>query len=315
MPTVHRNYCDGNLVCERPCGNVVPHKLLEPDRVPGQPLPPFRNTTMRMTHAEGRAWYSALMGARRYLEWGAGGTTVLAAWRSIHPTLPSLEAHTVESSRNFIENLREGAPLQVGAAEARAAAAMAFVSSGGTMASACALTANGGSHNGGSACENSGASGLSVHLGELGTVGEWGTPKGVWRSRPADARFAQAKAYVVWPATAGAGRCCFDTILIDGRFRYACALQALRLSHAHTTVLVHDFHSLVQKRGAMLHRGRGANGASFEGTYQNISLWYDAMQRVHTLAVLRPKLAALEAAKRGDWTFEQALREAMDDPS
>jgi len=301
------NYCDSNMVCERPCGNVVPHKLLEPDRVPGQPLPPFHNTTMRMTHAEGRAWYSALMGARRYLEWGAGGTTVLASWRSLHPTLPSLEAHTIESSRPFLESLRQRAPLQVVAAEARAVAAEHI----GSTATSCARPTNGGS-----ACEKGGsASGLTVHLGELGTVGEWGTPKGVWRSRPADIRLAQAKAYVVWPPAGGAGRCCFDTILIDGRFRYACALQALRLSHEHTTVLVHDFHSLVQKRGAMLHRGRGANGASGAGAYQNITLWYDAMQRVHTLAVLRPKPAALEAAKLGHWTFDQALRDAMDDPS
>lgn len=294
-----RNFCDEGLVCERRCGNVVPHKLLEPDRVAGQPLPPAHNTTLRMTHAEGRAWYSALMQARRYLEWGAGGTTILAAWRAIHPALPPLEAHTIESSQAFLDQLRD---LQL----VRTAEAQAAVSPRSTCGYANGIGCG------------TGSSGLTLHVGNLGTLAlrGWGAPAKDWASRPVDMRIAQARSYVVRPSTDPAGMCCFDTILIDGRFRLACALQALRLSHAHTRVMVHDFHTLFQKRGGLLHRGRGADGKSRRGgSYANITLYYDALQRVDTLAVLRPKLAALTMAKQSDWRFEEALRSALDDPS
>ena len=258
-------FCD--VTCERRCTNIAPHKLVLADRVKGQPIPPT-NSTMRMTHAEGRAFYFALMSSRRYLEWGAGGTTIVAAWRALHPTLPALEAHTVESDESFIETLRRQAPAQVGAAE------------------------------------QSGH--LHLHVASLGVLNEWGSPAG-WRFRDPTARWTQSSSYIQALSPAA---CCFDTILVDGRFRVACALHALRLAHSSTLVLVHDFNTFVTKQGLIRKSTRGRASSS----YANISNWYDTLQNYDTLTVLRPKDHVIDAAKSAAPEYMRALLEASNDP-
>ena len=99
------------------------------------------------------------------------------------------------------------------------------------------------------------------------------------RRAPANASGSQARDYV--EQIGGAAQCCFDLILIDGRFRNACALHALRLSHGHTVVLVHDNERYV---------GFGSKPTVIE-TY------YHAVQKIDSLAVLRPKPWALDMVK------------------
>lgn len=73
----------GDVYCYRRGVDIHPRRLVLADqafdqahRPLGHAFPPA-DATMRMTHDEGQRWFSLLMGARRYLEWGAGGTTVV----------------------------------------------------------------------------------------------------------------------------------------------------------------------------------------------------------------------------------------------
>ena len=68
---------------------------------------------------------------------------------------------------------------------------------------------------------------------DIGPTGDHGTP----RDESAQARWPDYHE-AVWsdPATAAA-----DLVLVDGRFRVACALQALAHCQPHTILLMHDF--------------------------------------------------------------------------
>ena len=77
--------------------------------------------------------------------------------------------------------------------------------------------------------------------------------------------------------------CCFDMVLVDGRFREACLLQALRWSHESTVVLLHDF---------------DAKASSEERGYERtVRGWYDQVEQSGSMAVLRPKQHAVTEAK------------------
>jgi hypothetical protein len=255
-----------DVFCYRRSSDVHPRQLVKFDAVRGHALPPA-NATMRMTHDEGRGFFGLLTRSRRYLEWGAGGTTVVTGWRATHPTMPRIEAHTVENNAEFIEHLRAQTP-QIRQAE------------------------------------DSGA--LAVHVADLGPLNRlWGTPAN-WSARPTDLRAAQARAYVEAPLQS---RCCFDTILIDGRFRQACALQALQLAHEHTTVLLHDFFRLTGAGGKVAKLGNHHRS----GYNRTVGKFYEHVQRLDTMAVLRPRPGAIAAAKAGLPEFMRALGRVIDD--
>jgi hypothetical protein len=72
---------------------------------------------------------------------------------------------------------------------------------------------------------------LALHVIDLGETKRWGKPKGSarWRS---------------WPDYSGgvfATKRRHDTILVDGRFRVACALNAVLHAPDDCTILIHDF--------------------------------------------------------------------------
>jgi len=51
--------------------------------------------------------------ARRYLEWGSGGSTVLAAWLSLLPDARLSELYSLESGTAFFDSLRrQYAPIR-----------------------------------------------------------------------------------------------------------------------------------------------------------------------------------------------------------
>jgi hypothetical protein len=72
---------------------------------------------------------------------------------------------------------------------------------------------------------------LTLHLVDLGPTKGWGKPRGsaMWRSWPSYSSgvFSRPSRH--------------DTILVDGRFRIACALNALLHAPDDCTILIHDF--------------------------------------------------------------------------
>merc|ERR1719393_759364 len=111
---------------------------------------------MRMKPGEAQLWFSLLLLASRYLEWGTGGSTVLAAWRSLQTSLPPLQIDSVDSSENWFGQLRTRNPV-VASAEA--------------------------------------AGKLHFHLGDVGETGAWGIPTN-FGGRPTAVRQQQARSYV-----------------------------------------------------------------------------------------------------------------------
>jgi len=110
---------------------------------------------------------------------------------------------------------------------------------------------------------------LTLHVVDLGETGRWGKPKGSARWR-------------AWPdysAGVFAGSAPHDVILVDGRFRVACALNALLHAPPDSTILVHDFWN----------RPR----------YHLLLDFFDVRDRADTLGEFRKKPSAdLERARR-----------------
>lgn len=192
----------------------------------------LENVTMRMTVAEGELWFSFLLRASSYLEWGTGGSTVMAAWRATQKQMPSLQIDTLDSSMDWWYRLR------------RKHLVLAEAESLGR---------------------------LSFHRGDIGQTSSWGDPK-QWSNRSQALQAKQARSYVENNL-----RCCYDLILIDGRFREACAMSALRFAHNATNVMIHDASRYVQGHAVKRH--------------------YDIISGSGELVVLRPKEFALAQAK------------------
>jgi len=156
--------------------------------------------------------------ALSYLEWGSGGTTVVAAWRALQAAalgLPPLRVVSMESSPKWLRHLHSRYPV-LRQAEANAP--------------------------------------LQLESASLEPTGMWGIPMG-WTTRPLSLRRQQVLNYSAVPtplavpvpsglALAAAPATPFDVIFADGRFRIFCAVRALRLAHAGTIFLVHDNHRL-----------------------------------------------------------------------
>ena len=224
------------------------------------------NATMRMTKPEAQQWFSLMLLASTYLEWGTGGSTIMAAWRSMQSHLPPLQIDTVDSSRQWFEDLKSRNRV---VAEAEAAGKLRF------------------------------------HLGDLGRTVEWGKPAD-WGKRPLDLRASQAESYV---GAVNASKCCYDLILVDGRFRVACALHALRLAHDRTVVIIHDSHRYIAANVPAELRDDDTSSGQ-----KAVNAHYHVVLRADSLAVLRPKAHALARARSGDPRFEELLAKAKHDP-
>ncbi len=125
-----------------------------------------------------------LRGTARYLEFGAGGSTVLAA----HLVQGSIT--TVDSSTEWLDR----------------------------VAAACPATSR---------------ARLTLHHADIGPVGEWGVPLD-----PALAPCWPCYHEDVWTRQEAAAP---ELVLVDGRFRIACAIQALLRTAPGTPVLLHDY--------------------------------------------------------------------------
>ena len=198
------------------------------------------NATMRMSARAGQQWFTLLLLAGSYMEWGSGGSTVLASWRAVQHGMLPLRIDSVDSSAAWHHQLISKNPVL---AEAEAAGKLSF------------------------------------RPADIGTVGEWGAPAH-WSMRPATLQRKQAKGYV---EKVNASRCCYDLVMVDGRFRVACMLHALRLAHRHTVVVVHDAPRYLQ--------------------HPAVLRFYHVVFEVGELAALRPKEGAIKRAKAGNPHF------------
>ena len=139
--------------------------------------------------------------ALSYLEWGSGGTTVVAAWRALQAAalgLPPLRVVSMESSPKWLRHLHSRYPV-LRQAEANAP--------------------------------------LQLESASLEPTGMWGIPMG-WTTRPLSLRRQQVLNYSAVPtplavpvpsglALAAAPATPFDVIFADGRFRIFCLVRAL----------------------------------------------------------------------------------------
>ena len=206
------------------------------------------NATMRMTSAEAQLWFSLMKNATSYLEWGTGGSTVLASWRALRSRLPPLKMDAIDSSEAWFDILRSKHSL-VRHAEA--------------------------------------AGKLTFHLGDVGETVAWGHPYR-WATRNTTVRNRQSRSYVESIPASG---CCYDAVLVDGRFREACALYALRLMHAESTLIVHDSERYI---------GATHVTAANEDKRWPVQKYYDVVSQAGTLRVLRPRPGAIARAKSGN---------------
>jgi hypothetical protein len=93
-------------------------------------------------------------------------------------------------------------------------------------------------------------------------------------------------------AIAALGPARFDVVLIDGRFRVACALRALAFVDAASVVAIHDW-------GIPIAPNR-------ERTYDAVLEFYEEVERADSLMVLRPKRELLSPGPARDAALARA---------
>ena len=120
-----------------------------------------------------------------------------------------------------------------------------------------------------SAAETSGK--LRFIYANIGEVGEWGAPRD-------DREFRRWPAYYtdIWTR----GDSLFDVVLIDGRFRTACALACAVFADTNTTVLIHDY--------------------SYRPAYYVAEKYFDTIAQAESLTVFRRRPAINMRA----WAFD-----------
>lgn len=187
-----------------------------------KPAGPVDVTRPRMTDRELDVYTGLLAGARTVVEYGTGGSTLLALGAGV-PRLVS-----VESDLGWIGMLREVPAI----AEAERQGRLTF-----------------------------------VHV-DIGRVGKWGKPV----DGSGAARYA-AYASAPWSHCEVP-----DVVFVDGRFRVACALEAILRSDGNTKIAFHDFWKRPQ--------------------YHVVLPFVDCIDRVDSLAVFKRLTSFNENAAR-----------------
>lgn len=150
-------------------------------------------STPHFDSAETTRWFSErLAKAKMYLEYGAGGSTCLAAKNGVRFV-------SVDSDPYFLESVRK----KIIASQQYRPDEQVF------------------------------------HHADIGLTGGWGKPV-LW-GLPSDERLESFRRYSDIPAEIGTKFPLPDLVLVDGRFRVACALKALRaLQHEQGWLLLVD---------------------------------------------------------------------------
>ena len=202
---------------------------------------------VRMSTDELKEYMKLLVFARKYLEWGAGGSTVVASWVASYLGRP--EVRVVDSSKGFLGSLKK-ANTHIDRAERQGL--------------------------------------LRMQYGNIGALSEWGNPSG-WTNRTRPVRLQQSLNYVERNHNE---TCCFDLVLVDGRFRSACLMHAFSLiSGPRAIVMVHDSPRYI----------------NFARKY------YRVMHTVDTLSIMRPRSEFLTASARTTAEWNATYLNALDD--
>jgi len=167
---------------------VVPFRSASETNQGGPTSPNDPNMPIKMRDEEKALLEKLLSKATSYVEFGAGGSTVLA---TSFDNLKRIDV--VESDPDWVEGLQKRHDIQKGVKTGK----------------------------------------LNFHLVDIGRTGAWGFPKdqseqGKWHAYP------DAGADVV--KSSGT-----DLVLVDGRFRVACFLKALKASKPQTIIAIHDY--------------------------------------------------------------------------
>ena len=119
--------------------------------------------------------------------------------------------------------------------------------------------------------------------GDLGPVGHIGRPaRCSEHTRHEACKEVDSAPYV---ELAPYGIPLFDVILVDGRYRAACLLEALRYSHRDTRVLLHD-------------------ARNYAFSYQH---WFTLVAERRTMRVMRPRKLFGELSERQKLDYKQAV--------
>ena len=196
-------------------------RLILPRR-PKKPAGPVDVTRPRMTERELDQYTALLAGARTVIEYGTGGSTLLALGAGVSRLI------SVETDLGWIGMLREVPAI----AEAERQGRLTF-----------------------------------VHV-DIGRVGKWG--------KPVDS--SGAARYAAFAAAPWSHCGVPDVVFVDGRFRVACALEAVLRSDGNTKIAFHDFWKRSQ--------------------YHVVLPFVDCIDRVDTLAVFKRPTPFNESAAR-----------------
>lgn len=223
-----------------------------PLKVHQVPLALLANVSMQMTTPEALTWFSLLLNASSYMEWGVGGTIVMASWRALQ--------------YRFVQRHTGNRVLRINAVVSRGARMQELWLNNHLLKRAQATGR------------------LILH--ELDA------------SRVLDGLHNRAARVRAYAERVNASCCCFDLIVVGGRFREVCMMHALRLSHSLTTVLVNDSQRFTN------HRWR-----------QAASEFYEVSTTIGTLTVMRPTLRAIRLARTGDSRFERSYTQLLTEAS
>ena len=176
--------------------------------------PPDEPMVPRMTQAELALFTATLANKQAYLEFGCGGSTLVALNSGLKRIV------SVESDPSWIRKLRGRQDIH----EAEASKRLAF-----------------------------------CHA-DIGAVGDWGAPR-------EDKSFREWPKYYtdVWLRHDSS----YEAILIDGRFRVACALMSAIFAPEDCAVIVHDYNNRLN--------------------YSAIEKYFDVIDTVDTMALLRKR--------------------------
>jgi len=235
--------------------------------------------SLHMSLAEAQELGRHVASATTYFEWGAGGSTELAAYYALYfqsapstrtasspaPPLAIRRAWSTESSHQWLARLKNTSDYVRRAVDKNV---------------------------------------LSLVVVDIGATAMWGRPNDWDRKAASDPDRWLASAARYAGAVSLPNVSTFDVLFVDGRFRLACALQALHHMSNSSVLLLHDFFS------------RGSE-------YTYVFEFFTLVRCVDRLAVLRarppepvrPGLSALKVFASWDRrrlnTLEKALHHAM----
>ena len=192
---------------------------------------------LRMSQDESSAWARHVLSRDKptlYLEWGSGGSTEAAALRALAAHVgPGMPRLQVVSIDSSAAWASSLRADSVGIRDAESEGLLTFLTAG------------------------------------VGPTGAWGHPVD-WAKQNSTTRRAAGRNYVDMHQLRGMR---FDVVMVDGRFRLACALHARKLLKANGKLLVHDY----SRYKTALRR------------------WYVEVERAGEMGVLKP-LAKVEPA-------------------